>query len=138
MLLLRMPCFMQDAQKVALPESPKGQPSSSAAIAGPTWSDFQKLYHDVMTLVFFLDPAMRQVVGRKLQYEKTVARLSDRLQNETDKDFIDFTLQKIEDASTQLRMLGDEFEGSHVGDIHTRFNEFSSLFSGPQLQVELI
>ena len=88
-----------------------------------------------MTLVFYLDPAMRQLVGRKFQYEETVARLSDRLQNETDKDFIEFTHQKINDASTQLRMLGDEFEGSHVGDIHTRFNEFSSLFAGPRLEL---
>lgn len=91
-----------------------------------------------MTLVFFLDPAIRQVVGRNLQCEITVARLSDRLNHETNKDFIEFTHQKIDDASSQLHMLGEEFEGSHVGDIHTRVNEFSSLFSRPQLEPRLI
>ena len=66
--------------------------------------------------------------------KRKILKLSERLQNETDKDFIEFTHQKIDDASSDLLRLSEEFEGGHVGDIHSRFNEFSSSFHGPQLE----
>ena len=82
------------AQKVALPDSPMGQPPTSPAIAGPTWSDFRKLYSDVMSIAFCMDPRSRQVAWMRLDSEKRIAKLSDRLKHETDQDFIEFTNQK--------------------------------------------
>ena len=71
-----------------------GQPPTSPAIAGPTWSDFRKLYSDVMSIAFCMDPRSRQVAWMRLDSEKRIAKLSDRLKHETDQDFIEFTNQK--------------------------------------------
>lgn len=127
---------MQDAQAVPLPQSPVRQASISPAITGPTWSDFHKLYKDIMSIAFFLDPQSRQAVLSRGEAERTVANLTDRLQKETDEDFIQLAQKKFDSATLHLEQLKEEFEGGHVGDIHNRFNEFSSSFLGPRFALE--
>lgn len=122
---------MQASQKVTLPESP---PSPDR---GPTWLDYQDLYNDIMTIAFFMDPRSKQVAQGRLKIEKRLAELSDRLHKETDEDFIQFTQKKLDSARSQLEELTDEFDGGHVGDMHSRFNKFTSLFDGPQFYPNL-
>ena len=128
---------MQDAQAVPLPQSPVRQASISPAITGPTWSDYTKLYNDVMSVAFFMDPQSKRVAQGKLETKEKIAELSDRLQKETDEDFIQLTQKKLDTAKNDLEQVTDEFEGGHVGDIHSRFNEFSRLNGGPHLHLDL-
>lgn len=132
MLLLRMLFSMQAAQKTTLPDSP-----TSPAQSGPTWSDYTKLYNDIMSVAFFMDPQSKRVAQGRLETKERIAQLSDRLQKETDEDFIQLTQKKLDTAKNDLEQLTDEFDGGHVGDIHSRFNQFTSLFDGPQLYPDL-
>ena len=103
---------------------------------GRTLSDHAQItsmYNDVMSIAFFMDPCSRQVAQNRLKIEKTLAELSDRLHKETDEDFIQLTQKKIDSARYQLQELTEEFDGCHVGDIHSRVNQLMSYFDGPRL-----
>lgn len=100
-----------------------------------TRTDFQKFCKDVMSISFFQDPHARQVVVQHAETESTIAQLTDRLERETDQDFIQITEKKLDTAKLRLQRLQDEFEGSHVGDIFSRCNEYSRSMNGPTLKL---
>ena len=63
---------MQAAQKTTLPESPKSPAQSGPT---PTWSDYTKLYNDIMSVAFFMDPQSKRVAQGRLETKERVAQL---------------------------------------------------------------
>ena len=133
-LLLRMACSMQAAQGVPLPDSPMRATSTQAPSDDGLWTtrtEFQKFCKDAMSISLFQDPHIRLVIVQQADTESTISNLTDRLQRETEQDFIQFTEKKLDIAKLRLKELQDEFEGSHVGDLLSRCNEYSRSMNGP-------
>ena len=84
-----------------------------------------------MSISLFQDPHIRLVIVQQAETESTISNLTDRLQRETEQDFIQFTEKKLDIARLRLKELRDEFEGSHVGDLLSRCNEYSRSMNGP-------
>lgn len=127
---------MQDDKRVALPASPVAPTSTQAPLhtLHTTWPDFQKLHSHLMSMVFRFDPRSKQVIVQGLEAKRTIAKLTDRLQGETEEDFIQFTQKKLDDANIHLEKLQEEFEGSLVGGIYSRLNEYSQSMNVPQFE----
>ena len=103
-----------------------------------TSSDFRNFCKDIMSISLFQNPDIREVVVHQVETETTISRLTDRLhtelQTETDQDYIQLTKKKLVAAELRLEELQDEFEGSHVGDVLSRCNEYSRSMNGPLFQ----
>ena len=120
-LLLRIPFSIQDAQGGPVPDSPMRTTSTN----------FRNFCKDIMSISLFQNPDIREVVVHQVETESTISRLTDRLQRENEQDFIQFTEKKLDIAKLRLEELQDEFEGSHVGDVLSRCNEYSRSMNGP-------
>lgn len=85
-----------------------------------------------MSKTFLHDPASRQLSHRMSELDKTIAQLTDRLHNETDEDFYQFTQKKLRVAHTELEHTTGEFKGSRAGEYYSIFSKFSLKFGGPE------
>ena len=95
------------------------------------WSDYQKLYKDIMLTIFLVDKQGAEVCKSMIKLERKVAELKDRKHTETDVDFIELTQKKLDKANADLENMVGEFEGGSAAKVTSYFNDLNSTHGGP-------